>query len=271
MEPVRTHLWRRAPEWMALPPLDGAALARFEAGVARTLPPSYLRLLMEQNGGPLRYDAFAHRSEHFADGVVSVPHLRGIGPLAGILTPRQLPDLPFLPTHCLVICVDEEHVIALNYEENALEPSVWVYGPSVREQLSPTFELFTQGLTRSMSDFLFAVDTSDDLDDEEVPEVFEEILATATDDFEVEQWDDTHSLFFVHSTWRNRRGDGAATVLLRPVDDDGDDLEFPEYPHVRWAVEADMGTRNAGWLHRLCDGHLKLLRVHIPADATQTL
>jgi len=271
MEPVRPHLWLRAPDWMALPPLDGNALNRFETSVARTLPPTYLRLLMEQNGGPLRYDAFPWSCKHFPDGFVPVPNLRGIGPAAGILTPRQLPDMHFLPQHCLVICADEEHVVALNYEQSAIEPSVWLYAAAVSGELSPDIETFIQRLTRAMPDFLFAVDTSDDLDDDEVPEVFEEILATATDDFEMEQWDDTHSLLFVHGTWRSRRDDGPATVLLRPVADDGDDREFPEYPHVRWAVEADMGTRNAAWLHRLCDGHLKLLRVHIPVGATETL
>jgi hypothetical protein len=258
---------------MQLPHLTPTALERFETSSARTLPPHYLKLLTEQNGGPLRYDALGHSKASTLDrDFIEVPFLRGIGPTIGIQTARQFAGTE-CPEHCLIISSTEDYVIALNYQDSALMPSVWLYAPTTSFQLAPDMETFIQALTRSSPDFLFAVSATDDVDENEIPEVVEDILAEAINDIEVEQWDDTHSLLFTHPTWKARtESDAPATILLRPPADDGpDDLEFPEYPEVRWILEVDMGTRNAQWLHSLFDHDVTLIRAHSPIGALKDL
>lgn len=269
---VRPHLWRTPPSFMQLPPLSPTALERFETSTARALPPIFLKQLMQQNGGPLRYDAFAHaRSESIGREFIDVPFLRGVGPAIGIQSARQQPS-PGLPDHALIISSTEEYVIALNYAESALNPSVWLYSPTASFELATDMETFIDGLTRSSPDFLFAIATTDDVDEDEVPEVVEDVLADAIADIEVEQWDDTHSLLFTHPSWKARTDEGPATILLRPTaDHSADDLEFPEYPEIHWVLEVDMGARNAQWLHSQFDHDVTLIRVHSPIGALRSL
>ncbi len=269
---VRPHLWRTPPSFMQLPPLTPTALERFETSTARTLPPAYLKQLMQQNGGPLRYDGFAHaKAKLIGRDFIDVPFLRGVGPAIGIQSARQQPS-PGLPDHTLIISSTEDYVLALNYADSAINPAVWLYSEAASFELATDIDAFIDGLTRSTLDFLFAVATTDDVDEDEVPEVVEDILAEAIDDIEVEQWDDTHSLLFTHPTWKARNDDGPATILLRPTNDhSADDLELPECPEIHWVLEVDMGARNAQWLHKLFDHDVTLIRAHSPIGALRSL
>jgi hypothetical protein len=253
---------------MALPPLDIRVVTAFELHHDVQLPPAWLSLLALQNGGPIRYDAFPLGHTAFLpDGFLHIPHLRGIGPGAGIVNARTL-NLPFpTPDGLLVLCADESWVVGFDYTAppEPLDPPVVFVDASGLIELAADVATFVRSLVRSDRDFLLGILPADEDDVDDVPDLVHEALEEFAPAFTARGEEDMTWLW-QHTSWRSRHGAEPASLFLRTIaGTDDDDPEFPLHPRIHWVLEADMAPENVRWLEQqLARSDVRSTRLHTP-------
>ncbi|CAF1810936.1 SMI1/KNR4 family protein [Bacillus subtilis] len=90
-----------------------------------TLPEQYKKLIIQQNGGLINFNAFPTDQEtSWADDHIEVDHIRGIGKELGILESEYLIKEWGLPQRLLLIQGDGHNWVALDYRLTNENPSV---------------------------------------------------------------------------------------------------------------------------------------------------
>lgn len=90
-----------------------------------TLPEQYKKLIVQQNGGLINFNAFpTDQGTSWADDHIEVDHIRGIGKELGILESEYLIKEWGLPQRLLLIQGDGHNWVALDYRLTNENPSV---------------------------------------------------------------------------------------------------------------------------------------------------
>lgn len=118
--------WLKAREdYYRRPPVTEAELEEAEKELGHKLPETYRKLLLEQNGGSIRFNALRLRKRPI-DGnfFVEFDHLRGVGEWPGILDTAYMTEEWNLPKGLVLLNGDGHTWFALDYRNNRFEPAV---------------------------------------------------------------------------------------------------------------------------------------------------
>lgn len=147
--------WKKSSAW-SYKPLEGKIIQEAENQLQVQLPPSYIDLLKEQNGGEVHYSYFNNRiNMYFMEGI----DIDSEGQRLGILSSKYWIELLGLPQHIVLLWGDFHHYIALDYRSGPTNPSVvylWERGIGNRQwgdlQLAPDFDKFLSKLYQGTKD-----------------------------------------------------------------------------------------------------------------------
>ncbi|PRS12174.1 SMI1/KNR4 family protein [Bacillus pumilus] len=105
--------------------INEKGIAKAEKKLGVTLPDTYKKLILEQNGGYTLLNAFpTDQPNGWAEDHVSFDHLRGIAKDEGIMDSDYLIEEWELPEGLVLICGDGHTWIALDYRETKEHPPV---------------------------------------------------------------------------------------------------------------------------------------------------
>ncbi|RFU70953.1 SMI1/KNR4 family protein [Peribacillus saganii] len=147
---MENTIWREDTDEYKLKPLTAEMVKKAEEELKIKLPESYIKILKEQNGGYIKFDAHPSDTPNsWADDHVNVEHILGIGEEDGILESSYLIEEWDLPDNVVLISGDGHSWIALDYRKTKEEPPV-IFIDTDSEQifeLAPNFHSFLNGLT----------------------------------------------------------------------------------------------------------------------------
>ncbi|WJE31068.1 SMI1/KNR4 family protein [Bacillus altitudinis] len=105
--------------------INEKGIAKAEKKLGVTLPDTYKKLILEQNGGYTLHNAFpTDQPNGWAEDHVSFDHLRGIAKGEGIMDSDYLIEEWELPEGLVLICGDGHTWIALDYRETKEHPPI---------------------------------------------------------------------------------------------------------------------------------------------------
>ncbi|MEC2074038.1 SMI1/KNR4 family protein [Alkalihalophilus marmarensis] len=144
-------IWQAGNDCGKLEPLTEEMIKKAEADLEIKLPDSYIKLLKQQNGGYLKFNAHPTDVQtSWASNHVQVDHLFGIGvgTEKGILDSSYLIQEWDLPENIVLISGDGHAWIALDYRNTNSEPAVMYIDVEQEHelQLAHNFESFINGL-----------------------------------------------------------------------------------------------------------------------------
>ncbi|MCY9092995.1 SMI1/KNR4 family protein [Bacillus mojavensis] len=100
-------------------------IKKIEKKLKLNLPEAYKKLIVQQNGGLIHFNAFPTDQEtSWADDHIEVDHIRGLGKDLGILESEYLIKELGLPQRLLLIQGDGHNWVALDYRQTNENPSV---------------------------------------------------------------------------------------------------------------------------------------------------
>ncbi len=143
--------WKKNSAW-SYEPLKERVIQEAENQLKVQLPPSYISLLKEQNGGEVNYSYFNNSiNMYYMEGI----DIDSEGRRLGILSSKYWIELLGLPPHIVLLWGDFHHYIALNYKNGPTNPSiVYIWERNTENmrwgslQIAPDFDKFLSKLHR---------------------------------------------------------------------------------------------------------------------------
>ncbi len=146
-EILKSSIWDKDVGYKPLPVTDSIIeMAEKKLGVK--LPESYIKLLKDQNGGSIIYNAHpAPKHEVFDDLFIEVEYLDGIGKNGGILDSEELIEEWKMPKGLVLFNGDGHYWLAFDYRHTSSNPPI-VYVDN-NDEISQVITL-----ARNFDDFL---------------------------------------------------------------------------------------------------------------------
>ncbi|TQR25897.1 SMI1/KNR4 family protein [Bacillus safensis] len=129
--------------------IHGKDIAKAEKKLGVTLPDTYKKLILEQNGGHTIHNAFpTTRSNSWADDHIQFNHLLGIAEDEGIMDSAYLIKEWELPEGLVLINGDGHTWVAMDYRKTKENPAIHYFDVEMEEdfKLADSFDEFIQGL-----------------------------------------------------------------------------------------------------------------------------
>lgn len=143
-------IWEKDDEYKPKPVSD-EMVQMAEAKLQVTLPPSYLELLKQQNGGWFIHNAYpAPQHEDFDEPFIEVEYIAGIDQNDGILESEELIEEWEMPKGLVLFNGDGHTWLAFDYRETSANPPI-VYVDNYDEvpqviKIADTFDEFLENL-----------------------------------------------------------------------------------------------------------------------------
>lgn len=144
------HIWKETEEdFYKLQPINEKGVAKAEKELGVTLPSTYKKLILKQNGGFLKYNAHPSPVETvFGGNIVKIDAIMGIGKNGGILDSDYYIKEWKMPKNLVLLYGDGHLWIALDYRNKKVEPSIVFLDNDSRQivELATSFDDFIEGL-----------------------------------------------------------------------------------------------------------------------------
>ncbi|CAI6278718.1 SMI1/KNR4 family protein [Bacillus subtilis] len=136
-----------------------------------TLPDQYKKLIIQQNGGLINFNAFPTDQEtSWADDHIEVDHIRGIGKDLGILESEYLSKEWGLPQRLLLIQGDGHNWVALDYRLTNENPPVHYFDLELNNDFKIA-DSFDEFLSKLYTHEYEEVQEDENLDFDEIPSI----------------------------------------------------------------------------------------------------
>lgn len=135
--------------YYTLKKIDEAEIAKAEKKLGVTLPDTYKKLIMEQNGGYAVHNAFpTTHSNSWAEDHIQFNHLLGIAEGEGIMDSAYLIKEWELPEGLVLINGDGHTWVAMDYRKTKENPAIHYFDVEMEEdfKLADSFDEFIEGL-----------------------------------------------------------------------------------------------------------------------------
>ncbi|MBW4850964.1 MAG: SMI1/KNR4 family protein [Bacillaceae bacterium] len=129
--------------------INAAEIAKAEKTLGVTLPDTYKKLILEQNGGYTVHNAFpTTHSNSWAEDHIQFNHLLGIAVDEGIMDSAYLIKEWELPEGLVLINGDGHTWVAMDYRKTKENPTIHYFDVEMEEdfKLADSFDEFIQGL-----------------------------------------------------------------------------------------------------------------------------
>ncbi|BDC58153.1 MULTISPECIES: SMI1/KNR4 family protein [Bacillus] len=135
--------------YYTLKKISEAVISKAEKKLEVTLPDTYKKLILEQNGGYIVHNAFpTTHSNSWAEDHIQFNHLLGIAEDEGIMDSAYLIKEWELPEGLVLINGDGHTWIAMDYRKTKENPAIHYFDVGMEEdfKLADSFDEFVQGL-----------------------------------------------------------------------------------------------------------------------------
>lgn len=135
--------------YYTLKKINEAEIAKAEKKLGVTLPDTYKKLILEQNGGYTIHNAFpTTHSNSWAEDHIQFNHLLGIAEDEGIMDSAYLIKEWELPEGLVLINGDGHTWVAMDYRKTKENPAIHYYDVEMEEdfKLADSFDEFIEGL-----------------------------------------------------------------------------------------------------------------------------
>ncbi|SFW99728.1 SMI1 / KNR4 family (SUKH-1) [Bacillus altitudinis] len=135
--------------YYTLKKINEAEIAKAEKKLGITLPDTYKKLILEQNGGYTIHNAFpTTHSNSWAEGHIQFNHLLGIAEDEGIMDSAYLIKEWELPEGLVLINGDGHTWVAMDYRKTKENPTIHYFDVEMEEdfKLADSFDKFIEGL-----------------------------------------------------------------------------------------------------------------------------
>lgn len=129
--------------------INEAEIAKAEKKLGITLPDTYKKLILEQNGGYTIHNAFpTTHSNSWAEDHIQFNHLLGIAEDEGIMDSAYLIEEWELPEGLVLINGDGHTWVAMDYRKTKENPAIHYFDVEMEEdfKLADSFDEFIEGL-----------------------------------------------------------------------------------------------------------------------------
>ncbi|WP_342500081.1 SMI1/KNR4 family protein [Bacillus sp. FSL M7-0791] len=135
--------------YYTLKKISEAEISKAEKKLGITLPDTYKKLILEQNGGYIVHNAFpTTHSNSWAEDHIQFNHLLGIAEGEGIMDSAYLMKEWELPEGLVLINGDGHTWVAMDYRKTKENPAIHYFDVEMEEdfKLADSFDEFIQGL-----------------------------------------------------------------------------------------------------------------------------
>lgn len=135
--------------YYTLKKITAEEVAKAEKKLGITLPDTYKKLILEQNGGYIVHNAFpTTHSNSWAEDYIQFNHLLGIAEDEGIMDSAYLIKEWGLPEGLVLINGDGHTWVAMDYRKTKENPAIHYFDVEMEEgfKLADSFDEFIQGL-----------------------------------------------------------------------------------------------------------------------------
>ncbi|MGG0638681.1 SMI1/KNR4 family protein [Bacillus altitudinis] len=135
--------------YYTLKKINEAEIAKAEKKLGVTLPDTYKKLILEQNGGNTIHNAFpTTHSNSWAEDHIQFTHLLGIAEDEGIMDSAYLIKEWELPEGLVLIFGDGHTWVAMDYRKTKENPAIHYFDVEMEEdfKLADSFDEFIEGL-----------------------------------------------------------------------------------------------------------------------------
>lgn len=135
--------------YYTLKKINEAEIAKAEKKLGVTLPDTYKKLILEQNGGYTIHNAFpTTHSNSWAEDHIQFNHLLGIAEGEGIMDSAYLIKEWELPKGLVLISGDGHTWVAMDYRKTKENPAIHYFDVEMEEdfKLADSFDEFIEGL-----------------------------------------------------------------------------------------------------------------------------
>lgn len=135
--------------YYTLKKINAEEVAKSETKLGVTLPDTYKKLILEQNGGYIVHNAFpTTHSNSWAEDHIQFNHLLGIAEDEGIMDSAYLIKEWELPEGLVLINGDGHTWVAMDYRKTKENPAIHYFDVEMEEdfKLADSFDEFIQGL-----------------------------------------------------------------------------------------------------------------------------
>ncbi|CAM5462042.1 hypothetical protein BSAF29S_04213 [Bacillus safensis subsp. safensis] len=135
--------------YYTLKKITAEEVAKAEKKLGITLPDTYKKLILEQNGGYIVHNAFpTTHSNSWAEDHIQFNHLLGIAEGEGIMDSAYLMKEWELPEGLVLINGDGHTWVAMDYRKTKENPAIHYFDVEMEEdfKLADSFDEFIQGL-----------------------------------------------------------------------------------------------------------------------------
>lgn len=135
--------------YYTLKKINEAEIAKAEKKLGITLPDTYKKLILEQNGGYTIHNAFpTTQSNSWAEDHIQFNHLLGIAEDEGIMDSAYLIKEWELPEGLVLINGDGQTWVAMDYRKTKENPAIHYFDVEMEEdfKLADSFDEFIEGL-----------------------------------------------------------------------------------------------------------------------------
>ncbi|WP_025093427.1 SMI1/KNR4 family protein [Bacillus safensis] len=135
--------------YYTLKKITAEEVAKAEKKLGITLPDTYKKLILEQNGGYIVHNAFpTTHSNSWAEDHIQFNHLLGIAEDEGIMDSAYLIKEWELPEGLVLISGDGHTWVAMDYRKTKENPAIHYFDVEMEEdfKLADSFDEFIQGL-----------------------------------------------------------------------------------------------------------------------------
>lgn len=135
--------------YYTLKKINAEEIAKAEKKLGVTLPDTYKKLILEQNGGYIVHNAFpTTHSNSWAEDHIQFNHLLGIAEDEGIMDSAYLIKEWELPEGLVLINGDGHTWVAMDYRKTKENPSIHYFDVEMEEdfKLADSFDEFIEGL-----------------------------------------------------------------------------------------------------------------------------
>ncbi|MGJ5835040.1 SMI1/KNR4 family protein [Bacillus sp. G402] len=135
--------------YYTLKKINEAEIAKAEKKLGVTLPDTYKKLILEQNGGNTIHNAFpTTHSNSWAEDHIQFNHLLGIAAGEGIMDSAYLIKEWELPEGLVLINGDGHTWVAMDYRKTKVNPTIHYFDVEMEEdfKLADSFDEFIEGL-----------------------------------------------------------------------------------------------------------------------------
>lgn len=135
--------------YYTLKKITAEEVAKAEKKLGVTLPDTYKKLILEQNGGYIIHNAFpTTHSNSWAEDHIQFNHLLGIAEDEGIMDSAYLIKEWELPEGLVLINGDGHTWVAMDYQKTKENPAIHYFDVEMEEdfKLADSFDEFIEGL-----------------------------------------------------------------------------------------------------------------------------